>query len=78
MQKSVNFTSVKFSGLELKNLYEIAKIELLNSKEITRELHKNVITQNQDLQSDNEKMKTIKNELNMRKISNYESKLEEL
>ena len=55
MQKSVNFTSVKFSGLELKNLYEIAKIELLNSKEITRELYKNVITQNQDLQSDNEK-----------------------
>ena len=78
MQKSVNFTSVKFSGLELKNLYEIAKIELLNSKEITRELYKNVITQNQDLQSDNEKMKTMKNELNMRKISNYESKLEEL
>ena len=27
---------VKFSGLELKNLYEIANIKLLNSKEITR------------------------------------------
>lgn len=78
MQKSVNFTSVKFSGLELKNLYEIAKIELVNSKEITRELYKNVITQNQDLQSENEKKKTIKNELNMRKISNYESKLKEV
>ena len=78
MQKSVNFTSVKFSGLKLKNLYEIAKIELVNSKEITRELHKNVITQNQDLQSDNEKTKTIKNELNKRKISNYESRLEKL
>ena len=78
MQKSVNFTSVKFSGLELKNLYEIAKIELVNSKEITRELYKNVITQNQDLQSENEKNKTIKNELNMRKISNYESKLKEV
>ena len=78
MQKSVNFTSVKFSGLELKNLYEIAKIELLNSKEITRELYKNVITQNQDLQSENEKKKTIKNELNLRKISNYESKLKEV
>ena len=52
---------MKFSGLELKNLYEIANNKLLNSKEIKRELYKNVITQNKDFQSDSEKTKTIKN-----------------
>ena len=36
---------VKFSGLELKNLYEIGNIKLLNSKRITGELRENVITQ---------------------------------
>ena len=44
---------VKFGGLELKNLYEIADIELLNSKETIRELYKTVITQNKDFQIDN-------------------------
>ena len=34
---------VKLGGLELKNLFEIANIELVRSKEITRELYKNVI-----------------------------------
>ena len=44
---------VKLGGLELKNLYEIADIELLNSKETIRELYKIVITQNKDFQIDN-------------------------
>ena len=51
---------VKFGGLGLLNLCEIANIELLNSREITRELNENVITQNKDFQIDSEKMKTIK------------------
>ena len=53
---------MKFGGLGLQNLCEVANIELLNSKEITRELYENVITQNKDLQIDGEKTKTIKNE----------------
>ena len=48
---------VKFGGLELKNLYEIADIELLNSNETIRELYKTVITQNEDFQIDNWKNK---------------------
>ena len=60
---------VKFGGLGLQNLCEIANIELLNSKEIARELYENVIT-------DNEKTKTIKNELKTRKI--IKTKLKEL
>ena len=36
---------VKFGGLGLQNLCEVAHIELLNSKEIARELYENVITQ---------------------------------
>ena len=51
---------VKFDGLGLQNRCEIANTELLNSKEITIELHENVITQNKDFQIDSEKTKTIK------------------
>ena len=69
---------VNFSDLGLRNLFEIANIELLNSKEIIRELYENVITQNKDFQMDSEKTKTIKNELKTRKLSNYKIKLEEL
>ena len=69
---------MKFGGLELQNLCEVANTELLHSKEITRELHENVITQNTDFQIDSEKTKTIKNESKRRKISNYKIKLEEL
>ena len=53
---------VKFGGLGLQKLCEVANIELLNSKEITRGLYENVITQNKDFQIDGEKTKTIKNE----------------
>ena len=69
---------VKFGGLELKNLFEIANIEQVHSKEITRELYKNVVKQNKDFQVDSQKKGTIKNKLKPRKISNYESKLEEM
>ena len=69
---------VKFGDLGLQNLCEVANTELINSKEITRELYENVITQNKDFQIDSEKTKTIKNELKRRKISNYKIKLEEL
>ena len=69
---------VKFGGLELQNLCEVANTELLNSKEITIDLHENVITQNTDFPIDSEKTKTIKNESKRRKISNYKIKLEEL
>ena len=69
---------VKFRGLGLQNFCEVANIELLNSKEITRELYENVIKQTKDFQIDSEKTKTIKNELKTRKISNYKIKLEEL
>ena len=69
---------VKFGGLRLQNLCEVANLELLNSKEITRELHESVITQNKYFQIDSEKTKTIKNELKTRKISNYKIRLEEL
>ena len=61
---------VKFGGLESQNLCEVANTELLNSKEITRELYEKVITQNKDFQIDSEKIKTIKNELKRRKMSN--------
>ena len=37
---------VKLGRLGLQNLCEVASIKLLNSKEITRELYENVITQN--------------------------------
>ena len=67
---------VKFGGLGLQNLCEVANTELLNSKEITRELYENVMTQNKDFQIDSEKTKTIKNELKRRKISNYKIRLE--
>ena len=69
---------MKFGGLGLQNLCEVANTELLNSKEITRELYENVIKQNNDFQIDSEKTKTIKNELKRRKIANYKNKLEEL
>ena len=69
---------VKFGDLGLQNLWEVANCELLNSKEITRELYKNFLTQNKDFQIDIQKTKTIKNELKRRKISNYKIKLEEL
>ena len=69
---------VKFGSLGLQNLCEVANIELLNSKEITRELYENAITYNKDCQIDSEKTKTNKNEIKTRKISNYKIKLEEL
>ena len=69
---------VKFGSLGLQNLCEVANIELLNSKEIARELYESIITQNEDFQIDSEKTKTIKNELKTRKLSNYKIKLEEL
>ena len=69
---------VKFGGLGLQNLCEVANTELLNSKEITRELCENIIKQNKDFQTDCDKTKTIKNELKRRIISNYKNKLEEL
>ena len=69
--------ALPFDGLELQNLCEVAKIELLNSKEITRELYENVVTQNKGFQIDSEK--TIKHEKKkMRIISNYKIKLEKL
>ena len=46
---------VKFGGLGVQNLCEIANTELLSSKEITRELYENVITQNNDFQIHSEK-----------------------
>ena len=61
---------VKFGGLGLQNLCEVANIELLNSKEVTGELYENVITRNKDCQIDSKKTETIKNELKTRKISN--------
>ena len=69
---------VKFGGLGLQNLCEVANTALLNSKEITRKLYENVITQKKDFHTDSEKTKTIANELKRRKISNYKIKLEEL
>ena len=69
---------VKFGGLGLQNLCEVANIRLVNFKEIARELFENVITQNKDFQIDSEKTKTVKNELKTRKISNYKIKLEKL
>ena len=69
---------VKFGGLGLQNLSEVANTELLNSKEITRELYENVIKQNKDFQIDSEKTKTIKIESKGGKISNYKNKLQEL
>ena len=69
---------VKFGGLGLQNLCEVANIELLNSKEVTGELYENVITRNKDCQIDSEKRENIKNELKTRKILNYKIKLEEL
>ena len=42
---------VKFDSLGLQNLCEVANTELLNSKEITRELYENVIKQNKDFSS---------------------------
>ena len=39
---------LKFGCLRLQNLCEVAKMELLNSKELTRDLYENVITQNKD------------------------------
>ena len=52
---------VKFGSLGLQNLFEVANTELLSSKEITRELYENLITQNKDFQIYSEKTKTIKN-----------------
>ena len=59
--------AVKFGGLGLQNFCEVANIELLNSKKITRQLYENVITQNKDFQIGTEKIKTIKNKLKTRK-----------
>ena len=78
MERALLALPVKFDGLGLQNLYEVANTELLNSKEITRGVFENVITQNKDFQIDSEKTKTIKNKLKRRKISNYKIKLEEL
>ena len=54
---------MKFGGLRLQNFCEISNTKLLNSKEITRGLYENFITQNKDFQIDSEKTKTIKNKL---------------
>ena len=51
---------VKFGGLGLQNFCKVANIELLNSKEITRGLYENVVTQNKELKFDSEKTRTIK------------------
>ena len=61
---------VKFGGLGLQKLCEVANTELLNSKEITREPYENVVTQSKGFQNDSEKTKAIKNELQRGKISN--------
>ena len=53
---------VKFGGLGLQNLCEVANTELLNSKEIRRELYENVI-KNKNSQFYSEKTKTIRNKL---------------
>ena len=77
--KSVILTlPMKFGGLRLQNFCEISNTKLLNSKEITRGLYENFITQNKDFQIDSEKTKTIKNKLKTWKISNYKIKLEGL
>ena len=52
--------------------------ELLNFKEISRELYENIVTQNKDCYIESEKAKTIKNELKSKRISNYKIKLEQL
>ena len=70
MERALLTLPVKFGGLGLQNLCEVANTELLNSKEITRELYEKVVTQNKDFQIDSEKIKTIKNELKRRKMSN--------
>ena len=67
---------LKFGGLGLQNLYEVANVKILKSKEITIEIYVNVIT-DKDFQIESEQTKTIKNELKT-KISNYNIKLEEL
>ena len=59
---------VKFSDLGLQNLCEVANTELINSKEITRELYENVITQNKDFQIDSEKTKPSKMNLKKEKF----------
>ena len=64
--------------LHLQNPCEVANIKLLNFQEIANESCETVLTQNKDFQSDSEKMKAIKKELQTRKISNYKTKLEEL
>ena len=73
---------MKFSDIALQYLCagicEVANNELLNSKEIKRELYENVITQNKDYLIDTEKTKTIKTELSTKKISNYKVKLGEV
>ena len=53
---------VKFGGLGLQNLCEVVNTELLNSKEITRELYENVI-KNKNSQIYSEKTKIIRNKL---------------
>ena len=60
--------AVKFGGYGLPNLCNIANIELLHSKKITRELYENIITQNKDFQIDSEKTKTRKNKLKTSQI----------
>ena len=42
--KSVTCTSSEFDGLGLKNLFEVANIKLLDSKEITREFMRKSLT----------------------------------
>ena len=76
--KSVTWTSSEIRRLRITELYQVANTELLNSKETTGELYEDVITQNKDFQIDNEKTKTIENELKRRKNSNDKIKLEEL
>ena len=51
---------VKFGGLKLQKLYEVANIELLNSMEITTELNENIITPSKDFQLKVRKRKPTK------------------
>ena len=63
VERALLAVRVKFGGLGLQNLCEVANTKLLYSKEITIELFENVITQNKYFQIHDEKTKTIKNEL---------------
>ena len=80
-ERALLVLQLKFGGLRLQNLCEVANIELLDCKVITRisitflvitrESYENIITQNKDFHIDIEKTKTIKNKLKTKKKLNY-------